>query len=90
MYGFKGRIHNNYFQGGLFLIACLGMTGFPVTPTFIGEDLFFTGLGANQWFLAILMAFSFIINGLALIRMFARIYLGNQLNTDKIESKRSA
>lgn len=89
MYGFKGRIHNNYFQGGLFLIACLGMAGFPVTPTFIGEDLFFTGLEANQWFLAVLMAFSFIINGLALIRMFARIYLGNQVSTEKIESKRS-
>jgi NADH-quinone oxidoreductase subunit L len=90
MYGFKGRIHNNYFQGGLFLIACLGMAGFPVTPTFIGEDLFFTGLEANQWFLAVLMAFSFIINGLALIRMFARIYLGKQVDTGRLGSKRSA
>lgn len=90
MYGFKGRVHNNYFQGGVFLLCCLGMAGFPVTPTFIGEDLFFMGFSSNQWFLTILMAFSFIINGLALIRMYARIYLGNHLYADRTGSKRSA
>lgn len=90
MYGFKGLIHRNYMQGGVFLLACLGMAGFPVTPTFVGEDLFFTGLEPHQWFLAILMACSFIINGLALVRMYARIYLGNHLHTEKINGKRSA
>lgn len=90
MYGFKGRIHNNYLQGGVFLLSCMGMAGFPITPTFVGEDLFFTGLASHQWLLAILMAFSFIINGLALVRMYARIYLGNHTYVEKIEGKRSA
>lgn len=62
----------------LFLLACLGLTGFPITPTFIGEDLIFSHihLHENQALLVVFTALSFIIDGLAVIRIFARVFLG--------------
>lgn len=62
----------------VFLLACLGLTGFPITPTFIGEDLIFSHihLHENQALLVVFTALSFIIDGLAVIRIFARIFLG--------------
>jgi NADH-quinone oxidoreductase subunit L len=60
----------------LFLLACLGLTGFPITPTFIGEDLIFTHIHEDQFILAFFIASSFVIDGLALVRIYARIFLG--------------
>jgi hypothetical protein len=60
----------------LFLLACLGLSGFPITPTFIGEDLIFTHIRENQAWLALFVSISFIIDGLALIRIYSRLFLG--------------
>ena len=60
----------------IFLLACLGLTGFPITPTFIGEDLIFSHIHEDQFVLASFTALSFILDGLAVIRIFARVFLG--------------
>ena len=60
----------------IFLLACLGLTGFPITPTFIGEDLIFSHIHEDQLWLASFTALSFILDGLAVIRIFARVFLG--------------
>ncbi|AUD03694.1 proton-conducting transporter transmembrane domain-containing protein [Spirosoma pollinicola] len=60
----------------VFLLACLGVSGFPITPTFIGEDLMFSHIHENQAILALFTSLSFIIDGLAIIRIYARIFLG--------------
>ena len=59
-----------------FLLCCLGLAGFPITPTFIGEDLIFSHIHQHQLLLAFLIALSFILNGLSIIRIYARIFLG--------------
>ncbi|NBP67413.1 MAG: hypothetical protein EBR30_09760 [Cytophagia bacterium] len=59
-----------------FLLACLGLAGFPITPTFIGEDLIFSHIHDDQFALAFIISLSFIIDGLALIRMYARVFMG--------------
>ena len=60
----------------IFLLSCLGLAGFPITTTFIGEDLIFSHIHADQFLLAFILALSFVLNGIALIRMYARIFLG--------------
>lgn len=60
----------------VFLIACLGLAGFPITPSFIGEDLIFSHIHEDQILLALFTALSFVLNGLAVIRIYARIFLG--------------
>jgi formate hydrogenlyase subunit 3/multisubunit Na+/H+ antiporter MnhD subunit len=58
------------------LLACLGLSGFPITPTFIGEDLIFSHIHEDQALLALFISLSFIIDGLAIIRIYARVFLG--------------
>lgn len=65
----------------VFFISCLGVTGFPITPTFIGEDLIFGHIQENQFFLAAFVSLSFIIDGLAIIRIYARVFLGPHAKT---------
>lgn len=62
--------------GFIFLITCLGVAGFPITPTFIGEDLIFSHIRGDQFFLAFFTAMTFVIDGLAIIRIYARIFMG--------------
>jgi NADH-quinone oxidoreductase subunit L len=60
----------------VFLVACLGVSGFPISPTFIGEDLIFTHIHADQAMLATVISISFIVDGLSIMRIYARIFMG--------------
>ncbi|MBL7847507.1 MAG: hypothetical protein JNL40_08570 [Cyclobacteriaceae bacterium] len=73
---FHGHSYRHPIFALTFLIACLGVSGFPITPTFVGEDLIFSHIHEDQPMLALFVALSFIIDGLAIIRMYARVFLG--------------
>lgn len=73
---FHGHAYKHPRLALVALLASLGVSGFPITPTFVGEDLIFTHIHENQWLLAAIVALSFIIDGLAIIRIYARIFLG--------------
>nr|WP_295933370.1 proton-conducting transporter membrane subunit [uncultured Dyadobacter sp.] len=60
----------------IFLLCCLGMSGFPVTPAFIAESFILRSIQENQMLLAFVIASSLILNGLAAIRIYARVFLG--------------
>ncbi len=60
----------------IFLLACLGASGFPITPTFIGEDLIFSHIHEEQALLAFFVTLSFILDGLSIMRIFARVFMG--------------
>lgn len=82
----KGEdISLNQFQGHsyeyprlafLFVIACLAMAGFPITPTFIGEDLMLGHIHENQFPLLLLMVLNLILDGLVIFRIYSRLFLG--------------
>lgn len=73
---FHGHSYKHPKLAFLFLLACLGISGFPITPTFIGEDLIFTHIHENQIILASFVSLSLIIDGLAIIRIYARVFIG--------------
>jgi hypothetical protein len=60
----------------LVFVCALGMMAFPITPSFIGEDILFSHIHEDQYFLAFFDSVSFIIGGIALIRIYSRLYLG--------------
>jgi NADH-quinone oxidoreductase subunit L len=78
---FHGHSYKHPMISFVFLMCCLGVSGFPITPTFIGEDLIFTHIHENQPALAALVALSFVIDGLAIIRIFARVFLGPHVHS---------
>jgi NADH-quinone oxidoreductase subunit L len=73
---FGGHIHGHPALGLVFFLACLGVSGFPISTTFIGEDLVFSHIHADQVLLSTLVALSYLVDGLALIRIYARVFLG--------------
>ena len=59
-----------------FLLSSLAVAGFPITPTFIGEDLLFSHIHEDQVVLAFTTAIILIVTGLSIIRIYARVFLG--------------
>lgn len=74
------RFHGHTYEypgvGFVFLLCCLGLIGFPFTPTFIGVDLIFSHIDKGELFLIIFIALSFLFMELAALRIYSRIFMG--------------
>tara|TARA_Y100000589_G_scaffold332160_1_gene389813 strand:- start:2750 stop:3112 length:363 start_codon:yes stop_codon:yes gene_type:complete len=79
----RGKYNAKYAQmlAILFLISCLGLMGFPITYTFIGEDVLYSHIKVNEYYLVFFTASSYIVGGIALVRMYARLFSGNHVKT---------
>jgi NADH:ubiquinone oxidoreductase subunit 5 (subunit L)/multisubunit Na+/H+ antiporter MnhA subunit len=73
---FHGYANEFPFIAFLFVIATLGISGFPITPTFVGEDIILGYIHENQILLSLLTAFNLIINGLTAFRIYSRVFNG--------------
>lgn len=73
---YHGYVYEDKVTAILFLLAAIGLLGFPVTTAFIGIDVFFTYVESGQVLLIALLALCFIFIELAAIRIFLRIYTG--------------
>ncbi|MEO5563717.1 MAG: proton-conducting transporter membrane subunit [Chitinophagaceae bacterium] len=74
--GFHGYIYEQPKLGLLFLLSCLGLLGFPITPTFIGIDLMFSHIREEQIALIVFTSLSFLFLELSVLRIYARVFLG--------------
>jgi NADH-quinone oxidoreductase subunit L len=73
---FHGHSYERPRLAFLFLLACLGLSGFPITPTFIGEDLIMMHIHTQQLPLIFLTAICLVFDGLAVFRIYSRLFLG--------------
>lgn len=73
---YHGYVYEQKRTALLFLLAAIGMLGFPITAAFIGIDVLFTYVDSDQFMLITLLALCFIFLELAAIRIFLRIYFG--------------
>jgi NADH-quinone oxidoreductase subunit L len=73
---FHGHSYLYPTLGFIFLVVSLGLSGFPITPTFIGEDIILGHIHQNQYLMITLTAMSLILDGLAIFRIYARLFLG--------------
>ena len=73
-----------------FFLACLGLTGFPITPTFIGKDVIFSHIHEDQIALAFFTASSLIIDGIAVVRIYSRVFLGPHIKTNHESAYKSS
>jgi NADH:ubiquinone oxidoreductase subunit 5 (subunit L)/multisubunit Na+/H+ antiporter MnhA subunit len=87
---FHGHAYKHPRIAFVFLLSCLGLAGFPITPTFIGEDLIFTHIHEDQVLLAAFVSLSFILDGLSLIRIYARVFLGPHVKSQYEMAYRSS
>ena len=73
---FHGYVYEQNTTGFLFLVAAMGMLGFPLTAAFIGIDVLFTYVHSNQVALIVLMALCFVFIELSAFRILLRIFFG--------------
>lgn len=73
---FHGHIYERPRLANIFLLACLGLIGFPITPTFIGEDLILGHIHESQFILTLITVLNLILVGLSIFRIYARVFLG--------------
>lgn len=79
---YNGHVKEYPFLSFVFFICSLALMGFPITPSFIGEDLIFSHIHEDQFFLGLFNSLSFVLGGIALIRIYARLFLGPHIKTD--------
>ncbi|MDQ3108319.1 MAG: hypothetical protein M3R17_00345 [Bacteroidota bacterium] len=87
---FHGYTYERPTLGFIFLIACLGLVGIPFTPTFIGIDLLFSHVHKHEEILIIFTSLSFVFIELAVLRIYARIFLGQHKKTSHAIAFRSS
>jgi NADH-quinone oxidoreductase subunit L len=73
---FHGHVYEFPRLAFIFVVACLGISGFPITPTFIGEDLMLGHIHENQFSLLGFLILSLILDGLVVYRIYSRLFLG--------------
>lgn len=73
---FHGYSQEQPLVGFVFLIACLGVAGLPFTPTYIGIDILFSNIHTHDYFVIAFTALSFVFTEISVLRIYARIFLG--------------
>lgn len=87
---YHGYVYEEKGTGLLFLLAAIGMLGFPITAAFIGIDVLFTYVKDSQPVLITLLALCMIFIELAAIRIFLRVFLGPHKKLDHPVAFRSS
>jgi formate hydrogenlyase subunit 3/multisubunit Na+/H+ antiporter MnhD subunit len=59
------------------LFAFLGVAGFPIGPTFLGQDALLHGAHGQYWWLAIAFVLLITLNGYSLARLYTKVGLGS-------------
>lgn len=73
---FHGYVYEQENTGFLFLLAAMGMLGFPITAAFIGIDVLFTYVRSDQYGVITLLGLSLFFVELAAFRILLRIFFG--------------
>lgn len=73
---FHGHVYEYPRLAFVFVLACLGLAGFPITPTFIGEDLLLGHVHEDQFILMTIFILNLIMLGIVVFRIYARLFLG--------------
>jgi NADH-quinone oxidoreductase subunit L len=87
---FHGHAYEHPKIALVFLLSGLGLMGFPISSTFIGEDLIYSHIHENQPMLALFTSLSFIMAGLAVVRMYSLLFLGPHIKTYHETAHRSS
>jgi len=88
--GYQGHCYEHTKIELVFLIAALGLMGFPITTAFLGIEILFGNIGEHNVILLSLISIAILNNSLSLIRMYARIFLGPHLKSYHERARKSS
>ena len=73
---YHGYMYANPALGGVFFIACLALMAFPITPSFIGEEVLLSSIHADHGALVAIFALGYVLTGICAMRLFAKVFFG--------------
>lgn len=88
--GYQGHCYEYPAVEFWFFVSCLGLMGFPITSAFVGMELLLNNVRMEQYVLLALLLLVFLVNGLAMIRIYARIFLGPHVKTYHTQARKSS
>jgi NADH:ubiquinone oxidoreductase subunit 5 (subunit L)/multisubunit Na+/H+ antiporter MnhA subunit len=71
----------------LLFLSFLGLVGFPITPTFLGEDMLLTYASDEHPWFALPVTVTFVLNGIAAARVFLRLCMGRPTEISYLDEK---
>jgi NADH:ubiquinone oxidoreductase subunit 4 (subunit M) len=78
---YQGIGKTDPWKSRLFFLSVLGNIGFPISSTFLGEDLLLKHLESHDWIPIFLFSLGYFLSGITGMRLYTKIFLG-PLNPD--------
>ncbi len=78
---FHGHIYEYRRLGNFFFVICLSFMAFPITPSFLGQDILLSTLHGEHMLQIVLFGIAYVISGIAIIRLFAKVFFGPHQKT---------
>jgi NADH-quinone oxidoreductase subunit L len=78
---YHGYMYQHPTLGNVFFVACLAMMVFPITPSFIGEEIFLTGVHTDHAVFVAIFAFGYVLSGVGVMRLFSKVFFGPHKKT---------
>jgi NADH-quinone oxidoreductase subunit L len=78
---FHGHIYEYPRLGNFFFIISLCFMAFPITPSFLGQDILLSTIHGEHLLHIILFGIAYVISGISIIRLFAKVFFGPHQKT---------
>ncbi len=78
---FYGHIYEYPRLGNFFFIISLCFMAFPITPSFLGQDILLSAIHGEHMLQIVLFGIAYVISGIAIVRLFAKVFFGPHLKT---------
>ena len=73
---YHGYMYEHPILGNVFFITCLAMMVFPITPSFIGEEILLRSIPVDHGALVAIFALGYVLSGICVMRLFAKVFFG--------------
>lgn len=74
--GYHGYMYKHPALGNAFFLASLAMMVFPITPSFIGEEVLLGAIHTDHGVLVAIFALGYVLSGVSAMRLFAKVFFG--------------
>lgn len=73
---YRGSIYTFPKLGTLFLVVSLLFMAFPISPSFLAQDILISFIPESHAFLMVLFGISYLLSGVSIIRLYTKVFFG--------------
>lgn len=78
---FHGHMYEHGILGNLFFLVSLSFMAFPITPSFLGQEILLSHIHTEHVFLIFLFALGYVLSGVSILRLYAKVFFGPHKKT---------